>query len=814
MRKIVLFSFFFLSALLSGAPKEKAYLFSFFKGNGEDGLHLAYSRDGYNFKVLNNDKSFLIPSVGISKLMRDPCIIRTDDGTFHMVWTAGWTEHGIGYSSSKDLMNWTEQKYFVVMEKEPSAKNTWAPEIIYNKKTKQFLIFWATTIPGRFPDTEKAGDTGYNHRIYSTTTKDFMTFSETKLFYDKGFNVIDATINRDGKNYVMFVKDETRTPPQKNIRVTTSSSIFGPYSEPAEPITGKYWAEGPTSIKINDTWFVYFDKYTEKKMGAVTSKDLKTWTDISDKISFPDGMRHGTIFEADESILEKLLNSSSMQSSQVEEKPALKNTPVVFNVRDFGAKGDSMAIETESINKAIDAASEAGGGTVWFPAGKYMSFSIHLRSNITLHLDNGAFLIGADPASGKGGYDTPEPNTFNMYQDFGHSHWHNSLIWGENLENIAITGHGWIIGNGLTRSGRETPGLGNKAIALKLCRNVTLKNITILMGGHFCLLATGVDNITIDNVKLDTNRDGFDIDCCRHVRMSNCSVNSPFDDAIVLKSSYGLGFARVTEDVTITNCSVSGFDIGTFLDGTYQRKNYDRVPDRGVVTGRIKFGTESNGGFRNITISNCTFEFCRGLALETVDGGILEDINVTNVTMRDVMGAPFFLRLGARMRGPEGTPVGKLRRVNISNMVVYSANPDYASLILGIPGFDIEDIRLSNITILAKGGAPEEQASLIVPEKENAYPDPQEFGKIPVYGFFIRHVKNIEMSEIEIKLENEDARPPFLLEDVEGASFNNVKVQQPKGVPVFILKNVTDFKTVNCGNVPDKKIDKATNLEL
>ena len=375
-----------------------------------------------------------------------------------------------------------------------------------------------------------------------------------------------------------------------------------------------------------------------------------------------------------------------------------------------------------------------------------------------------------------------------MYQDFGHSHWHNSLIWGENLENIAITGPGWIIGSGLTREGRQTPGLGNKAIALMLCRNVILKDFTVLRGGHFCLLATGVDNMTIDNIKLDTNRDGFDIDCCRHVHMSNCSINSPFDDAIVLKSSYALGFARLTEDVTITNCSVSGFDIGTFLNGTYKRENSGKVPDRGVVTGRIKFGTESNGGFRNITISNCTFEFCRGLALETVDGGTLEDISISNITMHDVMGSPFFLRIGSRMRGPEGTPVGVLRRINISNVVAYSANPDYASLLLGIPGYDIEDVKLDNITILVKGGAPKEQAALVVPEKEKAYPDPQEFIKIPAYGFFIRHAKNITITNVELKLENSDARPPFILEDVKGATFFNVRAPHGEGIPSFVLK--------------------------
>ena len=486
-----------------------------------------------------------------------------------------------------------------------------------------------------------------------------------------------------------------------------------------------------------------------------------------------------------------------------------------YNVRHFGAKGDSVTLDTDAINKAVEAAASAGGGTVYFPAGDYLSFSIRLKSNITLFLDNGAYLIGAVPREGEPGYDPPEPNPTDMYQDFGHSHWHNSLIWGENIENIAIVGHGWIVGtSGLTRSGRMTPGLGNKAIALKLCRNVILKDFTVLQGGHFCLLATGVDNMTIDNVRLDTNRDGFDIDCCRHVHISNCSVNSPFDDAIVLKSSYGLGFARMTEDVTITNCSVSGFDIGTFLDGTYQRRYYDRVPDRGVVTGRIKFGTESNGGFRNITISNCTFEFCRGLALETVDGGILEDITVSNVTMRDIMGAPFFLRLGARMRGPEGIPIGKLRRVNISNMVIYASNPDYASLFLGMNGYDIEDVRLSNITLLLKGGAPKEQAEVAVPEKDKSYPDPQEFGKMPAYGFYIRHVKNLEMSDIEIKLENEDLRPAFILDDVKGASFYNVRAAKTKDVPTFVLKNVTDFKTIQCGTIPDKKIEKTDNMKF
>jgi polygalacturonase len=498
---------------------------------------------------------------------------------------------------------------------------------------------------------------------------------------------------------------------------------------------------------------------------------------------------------------------------QKPELSPLNDLTTFYNVKRFGAKGDSTSIDTDAINIAIDAASAAGGGTVWFPAGEYLSYSIHLKSNITLYLDNGAYLIAARPYDSLG-YDAAEPNAFDKYQDFGHSHWHNSLIWGENLENIAITGHGRIIGTGLQTMGRQTPGLGNKAIALKLCRNVILKDFSILRGGHFCLLATGVDNLTIDNVKADTNRDAFDIDCCRHVKISNCSVNSPFDDAIVLKSSYALGSATSTEDVTITNCSVSGFDIGTFLDGTYQRQNFNRVSDRGAVTGRIKFGTESNGGFKGITISNCTFEFCRGLALEAVDGAILEDITVSNITMRECMAAPLFIRLGARMRGPEGIPVGKVRNISISNIIATSVDPDYASLILGIQGYDIENIRISNIRINVKGGAPKEQAEIVVPELEKGYPDPQNFGKIPAYGFFIRHARNIEMSDIELTTEKEDFRPPFVLEDVKGASFFNVRASHKDGIPSFILRNVTDFKTFQCGTVPDKKISKTelTNL--
>jgi polygalacturonase len=536
-----------------------------------------------------------------------------------------------------------------------------------------------------------------------------------------------------------------------------------------------------------------------------------------------------------------LLLSSTLEKQYAEQRPRATAREAVYDVRAFGAKADGKVLDTRAINKAIDAASLAGGGTVYFPAGTYLSISIHLKSNITLYLDQGATILAADTMPGKVTYDLPEPNESDMYQDFGHSHWQNSLIWGIGLENVGIVGPGLIDGKGLTRRsprarrvnqpgdrpvtlGGQTGarpqsplgedddpsvmnGLGNKAISLKLCRNVLLRDLSILNGGHFALLATGVDNLTIDNVKVDTNRDGFDIDSCRNVRISDCSVNSPNDDAIVLKSSYALGFARATEKVTITNCAVSGYDIGSLLDGTY-KKNVKEAPDRDGPTGRIKLGTESNGGFRNITISNVVFDHCRGLALETVDGGALEDVTISNITMRDVMNSPIFLRLGRRMRGPEGTPIGQLRRINISNIVAYNADARYASIIAGIPEHQIEDVTLSNIRIYYRGGGKKEQADAQPPEREANYPEPSMFGEMPAYGFFVRHARGVEFNGVTVSYLTEDMRPPFFLEDVTFAKFNNVTGYRALMVPMFMLRNVSDFNTYSCGGVPDMHLDR------
>jgi polygalacturonase len=499
--------------------------------------------------------------------------------------------------------------------------------------------------------------------------------------------------------------------------------------------------------------------------------------------------------------------------------PAAGGTPPrSFDVTQFGAVANGETLATPAINKAIEAAAAAGGGTVYFPAGTFLSGSIHLKSNVALFLDQGAtILASSDPAA----YDKAEPNQWDKFQDYGHSHFRNALIWGENLENISILGPGRIWGKGLIRNagprrggnrpggGDEPDGAGNafpgdKAISLKLCHNVAIKDVSILMGGWFAILANGVDNFTIDNVKIDTNRDGMDIINCRNVRIANASVNSPFDDGICLKSDYALGIPRSVENVTITNSQVSGYDVGTFLDGTFQRKVvYGRNHNDGP-TGRVKFGTESNGGFKNITISNIVFDYCRGLALETVDGALLENVSISNVTMRDIVNAPIFLRLGARMRAPEGTPVGALRRVNLSNFVVYNADPRYASIISGIPDHDIEDVRLSNIRIYYQGGGTKEQAALTPAEMEKAYPEPRMFGDMPAYGFFVRHVNGLKMNDVEIGCLKDDLRPALVLENVNNAEFDNLTAPHAAGVPAFVLKQVSNLTLRQSADLPEK----------
>jgi polygalacturonase len=498
-------------------------------------------------------------------------------------------------------------------------------------------------------------------------------------------------------------------------------------------------------------------------------------------------------------------------------RPSAHPTVAQFNVREYGATGDGKTLDTAAINRTIEKAASLGGGVVFFPAGQYLCFSIHLKSCVELYLAQGSVIIAAEgPKPGDkygyngGAYDLPEPKTaWDAYQDFGHNHWHNSLIWGEDLHDVSITGPGLIWGRGLSagHGNHVLPdGVGNKTIALKNCRNVNFRDFSILKGGHFGLLLTAVDNCTIDNLKIDTDRDGMDIDCCRNVRVSNCTVNSPEDDAICPKSSYALGYARSTDNVTITNCYTTGkYEIGTLLDGTFKPS---QLANGKQATGRIKCGTESNGGFRNITISNCVCEGARGIALESADGALLEDIAISNITMRECTVSPLYIRLCARMRGPADAKVGTLRRIYVDNLISYNSSSLQPGIIAGIPQALIEDVRISNIYFHQVGGGSEQLAAAIPDEKVNEYPDPTRMGgDMPAHGLFLRNIKGIDISHVEFALAQSDARPAVWAQNIQGLDMFRVKASAPSKRGNIFLRGVTDFDLRGSKGLKDVQAD-------
>jgi hypothetical protein len=289
--------------LFAAADKEPStFLFTSFRGNGEDGLCLAYSFDGYCWTNLTG--TFLTPQVGKLKLMRDPSLLRTPDGTFHLVWTTGWRDDpGFGYARSRDLLQWSDQKFVPVMAHEPTTCNVWAPELFYDDRAKHIIVCWASTIPGRFPDYLEARTN--NHRMYFTTTTDFQKFAPTKLFYDPGFSVIDACIVNDAKRFVLVHKDNSR--PQLCLRVAFGNSPMGPWGPASEPFTQKF-TEGPTVLKIRDEWLIYFDAYRANAYGAVKTRDFRTFKDISSEVSLPEGHKHGTAIAIPREVLKPLLN--------------------------------------------------------------------------------------------------------------------------------------------------------------------------------------------------------------------------------------------------------------------------------------------------------------------------------------------------------------------------------------------------------------------------------------------------------------------------------------------------------------------------
>ncbi|WP_423606855.1 rhamnogalacturonidase [Sphingomonas sp. MS122] len=479
------------------------------------------------------------------------------------------------------------------------------------------------------------------------------------------------------------------------------------------------------------------------------------------------------------------------------------------DVRDYGAKGDGKAIDSPAFNRAIEAASATGGGTIVVPPGRYLCFSIRLKSHITLVLSPGSVIEAASPDKHKGQYDLPEGVWEEQFVDYGLAHFHNSLIYGDGVTDIAIIGHGLIHGLGLDREGppqgwhgvpgwkspserglsadaarRANPeemkyeGRGNKAIGLIRCRNVLLKDFSILQGGHFACYVLGCSNVRIDGLTVDTDRDGIDLDCCRDARVTNCLVNAPKDDAIVLKSSYGLQEARFCEDVQVIGCKTSGYLLGTVLDGTYRKSPY-LAPDKVGVLGRIKLGTDSIAGFRNILIADCVCENSRGLQLGAIDGGVLEDVTFRDINLVNPVNHPVFLRLSARNRAPKGAGIAKVRRVRFTDIQVSGARREYPCGVVGIEDGIIEDVSFRGVHVTAAGGGTAEDAARQVPERRNSSLEPSFMGTLPAHGLYARHVRNLALTDCSFDVVMPDARPAVVLENVNGAVVDGLTSPKP-----------------------------------
>jgi polygalacturonase len=486
----------------------------------------------------------------------------------------------------------------------------------------------------------------------------------------------------------------------------------------------------------------------------------------------------------------------------------------VEDIRNHGAKGDGRTIDSPAINRAIRAAAKRGGGIVLVPPGRYLSFSIRLVDNITLALSAGAVIEAADPDLHGRNYDPPENYMEQQFQDFGITHVHNSLIYADGATNIAVVGSGTLHGLGLDRDGtgdrwwmRENwesakalgispkeyflrdpkeaaqVGRANKTIGLMNCRNVQLKDFTILQAGHFGIIAHGCNNMALNGIVIDTDRDGIDIDCCRDVRVVNCVVNAPKDDAIVLKSSYALDRPVMCEDILVQGCKTSGYMMGTLLDGTYKLSDYGS-PDGNGVLGRIKMGTETNGGFRNVRISDCICTNSRGILVGIVDGGTMEDVVVSGITLRDPVNAPLFVHHAARMRAPKGTPVGKIRRVRFENVQASGIDPRFPCGVEGIADGPIEDVSFVGIDVSSPGGGTAADAAREPEYRRETSLEVSYLKTLPAHGLWARHAKRLTVRDCRFSVEKPDARPTIALLNVTGALIDGLVSSKPRDAAV------------------------------
>lgn len=486
----------------------------------------------------------------------------------------------------------------------------------------------------------------------------------------------------------------------------------------------------------------------------------------------------------------------------------------VEDIRNHGAKGDGRTIDSPAINRAVQAAAKRGGGIVLVPPGRYLSFSIRLLDRVTLALTAGAVIEAADPDLHGHNYDPPENYMEEQFQDFGITHVHNSLIYADGATDIGVIGPGMLHGLGIDREGpgdrwwkrdnwQSAKALGispkefmlrdpneaaqvgraNKTIGLMNCRNVQLKDFTILQAGHFGIIAHGCSTMQLDGIVIDTDRDGIDIDCCRDVRVTNCIVNAPKDDAIVLKSSYALGRKVMCEDIVIQGCKTSGYQMGSLLDGSYRLSDY-RAPDDIGVLGRIKMGTETNGGFRNVRISDCICTNTRGILIGIVDGGVMEDVSVSGINLRDPVNHPLFVHHGARMRAPRGTPVGAIRRVRFSDVQVSGADYRYPCGVEGFADGPVEDVTFQGVEVASSGGGTAADAAGEPEYRRETSLEVSYLKTLPAHGIYARHARRLTVQDCRFTTDAPDARPTVALRHVAGAVIDGLESGKARAAAV------------------------------
>ncbi|OLB76748.1 MAG: hypothetical protein AUI14_17830 [Actinobacteria bacterium 13_2_20CM_2_71_6] len=433
-----------------------------------------------------------------------------------------------------------------------------------------------------------------------------------------------------------------------------------------------------------------------------------------------------------------------------------------FNVRDYGAVGNGSTLDDDAIDKAISAASAAGGGTVVFPAGTYQSRTIHLKSDVTLDLNAGATIRAAGS-----GMDAAEPNAFSQYQDYGHSHFHNALMWGDGISNFAITGTGTIDGTALETANAVPAGHGDKGLSLTRCANVTLRDATFRSGGHFAVLMNGCHDVVLDNVKVlaTKSRDGVNLINTANVEVKNSRIEGQ-DDALSFKSDFALGRTFVSEHIRVHDSTILSTE-----------------------NNALQFGVESCGDFRDVVFQDVAITGAgkAGIGIVSHDGGSITDVHYSRITMNRVS-SPVFIRLGGRGNCPGNPPPGHIANISISDVTGTNLTtpapvrgaPEYASSLIGSPGADITDVSFTNVKLTVPGGHKASDANVVPPESLALY-RPREWGTRPAYGFWLRHASGITFTNVDVEFAKNDGRPAFAVDDGRNIQWVDSRVERSTG---------------------------------